>query len=586
MKAETLIEQALDLIQRNRLKQAERLLQHPGLASNPDRHFLLGLIHYRRNRFAESISLYEKALQSHPDEPEYLAHLGQAQFQAGHTGKGLKTLQQVSQNNPDHINSHLFLGQCLLKLHMPLEALGLFNQVLEKDRYHFQAWLGKVHALTQLGQLDKAGECLEDIGDFMQDRPELYLAYARLFMEQGKLDAAMEAAQVAQRLDPNNNESLRVMGQAMDQWGRRDEALKYYRKILKRTPYDLYVIYRMMRMGAEEIPALARRLRKVLEKNRNLPPQLRKTILYNLGSAEESMGNHEKAMELFLEAGKLHHQNPMHEETESYFHKLRQTFNREWFETAGAISRCPAQPIFIVGLPRSGSTLLESMLATVESVHVIGESPLLPQLSVYGGKLVQPEQSYPDWVRKLPKEQWTGLAEYYLLKAGWNRQESDTRIVDKNLGNLTHVGLIRTLFPHARVIHCRRNPLDVATSCLSIDFAGHFPWTYSMEDFIRYYRMYEELMAHWKMLLPEFMMEIQYEDMVENPERTSRELFEFLQLDWSEDVLAFSRKQRRVATASVNQVRKGIYTSSRQRWKRYGDLIRPLVEAFPEWATK
>ncbi len=141
------------------------------------------------------------------------------------------------------------------------------------------------------------------------------------------------------------------------------------------------------------------------------------------------------------------------------------------------------------------------------------------------------------------------------------------------------------VFPKARIIHCVRNPLDVATSCLSIDFAGHFPWTYSMEDCIAHYRLYQQLMEHWHRVLPGFMLDLSYESLVNAPETTSRKVFEFVGLEWSESVLAFNRKQRRVATASMNQVREGIYTHSTQRWKRYDDLIQPLLDAFPEWTT-
>ncbi len=579
-----LIEQAATLVHQSAFKPAEKLLSTPALEKHPDRLFLLGFIRLRQGRYRESIDLFEQALAQQPREPEYLAHLGLARFLDGHIALGLKTMEEARQLDEKHVNSRLYLAESLLKLNMTTEALGVFNEVLAIDQYHIQAWFGKIHALIRLGQLDLATSELERIGPLTEQMPALYLAYARLFMEQGNLEAAVEAAEAGQKLAPNHTEFMRVVGQAMDQWGRKEEALKYYRKILKENPYDLNVIYRMMRMGASEVPQLAHRLRELLRRNKDLSPQVKKSILINLGSAEESQGRHRKAMEYFLKAGELHHQNPEHDKTREYYQEIMDLFTADLFQNLGKHSQSDAAPIFIVGLPRSGSTLTESMLATHPDTHAIGESPLLPQISLYGGELIQPPERFPQWVKHLPEKQWTGLAQYYLSKARQQAVDSGERIVDKNLGNLVYVGLIRLLFPRARVIHCKRNPLDVATSCLSIDFAGHFPWTYSMEDFIEHYHIYEALMQHWQRVLPGFVLDLQYEDMVNKPEETSRQVFDFVGLEWSEDVLAFSRKKRRVATASVNQVRQGIYTSSKQRWKRYGDLIQPLIDAFPEWA--
>ena len=577
------LQQAGTLIGQGRFKAAERLLANPLLKNHPDRLLLLGYIRLKQGQYGKSVDLLQQVVDQQPDEPEYLAHLGLAQYMQGEIARGLKTMEDARNLDERHVNSRLYLGESLLKLNMLTEALGLFNEVLALDPYHLKAWFGKVHALIRLGLLDQATEELDKLGPLAEHQPELYLAYARLFMEQGNMDAALEAIEAGQKLDPDHMELLRAQGQIMDQWGRKEEALRIYRKILKKNPYDLNVIYRMMRMGAKEVPQLAHRLRELLRNNPDISPQVRKSVLYNLGSAEEAMGNHRKAMEHFLQAGRYHHQEPGHDKTAEYYQQIRTVFTRDTMQKLGQSSQCEASPIFIVGLPRSGSTLVESMLATHADIHAIGESPLIPQLSRYGGELLQPPVEFPEWVKELDKEKWTGLAHFYLNKALRLSGKEGHRIVDKNLGNTVYIGLIRLLFPKARILHCVRNPLDVATSCLSIDFAGHFPWTYSMEDFIEHYRLYRSLMDYWHDLLPENMLDVAYEDMVHAPEATSQKVFAFLGLEWSEEVLAFNRKQRRVVTASVNQVREGIYTSSKQRWKRYGDLIQPLIDAFPEW---
>ncbi len=256
-------------------------------------------------------------------------------------------------------------------------------------------------------------------------------------MEQGKLEAAVEAAENALKLKPDYSEALRLLGRAMDQWGRKDQALEYYRRLLQHNPYDLNTIYRMIRMGCKELPQLAQRVQYVLDNDPDLPPQLEKSLHFTLGAAQEKQGNHRKAMAFYLAAGKLHHQEAGHEETESLFRRIQDAFTAERFQQLEGANPCAESPIFIIGLPHSGSTLTESLLATSDHIQVIGESAIMPSISRFGGQLLKPEQSYPDWVKAFPADQWAGLAQYYLRKARQTAQSNGhLRIVGKNLGNL------------------------------------------------------------------------------------------------------------------------------------------------------
>jgi hypothetical protein len=236
-------------------------------------------------------------------------------------------------------------------------------------------------------------------------------------------------------------------------------------------------------------------------------------------------------------------------------------------------------PVFIVGMPRSGSTLVEQVLAS----H--------PQ--VFGGGELQ-------WVHRLWERLFSRLGLFHVTLRGALAQMSPedgdavateylgslrglqphaARIVDKNLSNFVHMALIRALFPGARVILCRRDPLDTCLSCYMTDFQELLPFTCSLGALGHYHRQLDRLMSHWKQVLDLPILEIQYEAMVSDLEGHARRLMRFLDLPWDERCLHFHRNRRRVITASRAQVRRPLYTSSVERWRRYERWLGPLREA-------
>ncbi len=232
--------------------------------------------------------------------------------------------------------------------------------------------------------------------------------------------------------------------------------------------------------------------------------------------------------------------------------------------------------IFIVGMPRSGTTLVEQILASHPLVHGAGE---VSNLEVVVEKRSPALQSaYPDYIATLSPDDFHAIGKEYLSLMG-PLPNGARRHVDKMMANRQYAGLIHLALPNARIIHCRRDPFDTCLSCYSKLFGPGQPFTYDLVELGRYYRSYQQLMAHWRAVLPEDrFFEIDYENVVRNLEETARSLIAFCGLDWSPRCLQFHETVRPVRTASMSQVRQPLYQSSIARWQQFSTELAPLLQ--------
>ncbi len=239
------------------------------------------------------------------------------------------------------------------------------------------------------------------------------------------------------------------------------------------------------------------------------------------------------------------------------------------------------QMIFVVGIPRSGTTLVEQILASHPDVYGAGElgdiAGIAQAMSAHDPK----KRDYPRYVTRLPKQVPAGFATTYLQRVN-AMEPGKKRYADKATMNFRFLGLIATMLPGATIIHCRRNALDTCLSCYFQKFRTGLEFSYDQSNLGRYYRSYQKLMRHWQRVLPITIFDLDYEDMVQNPEPTARRLLEHCGLTWDDRVMSFHQTNRAVSTASNHQVRQPIYTSSLARWRNYEPHLDPLKQAL-EW---
>jgi hypothetical protein len=236
-------------------------------------------------------------------------------------------------------------------------------------------------------------------------------------------------------------------------------------------------------------------------------------------------------------------------------------------------------PVFIVGMPRSGTSLIEQMLASHPKVFGAGELTTFHnavcELAEPGGASLP----FPELLLSLPKHRLRALGDRY-LGAVKVLAPAAARITDKMPGNFRYAGLIHLVLPNARIIHSRRDPIDTCPSCFSIQFtAGGSEYSYDLGELGRCYRAYEELMAHWRKVLPSgVMIDVQYEDLVQNPEREARRMVAHCGLDWDKRCLDVQSTERPVRTASAAQVRQPLYRSSIGRWRPGQEILQSLLD--------
>jgi hypothetical protein len=258
--------------------------------------------------------------------------------------------------------------------------------------------------------------------------------------------------------------------------------------------------------------------------------------------------------------------------------RISHVFSTGWFERVRSFGNESELPIFIVGMMRSGTTLAEQILASHPAVHGAGELHDMERLVTSMPGMLATTDEYPECAARIDAPTMAALAEDCLRTL--RRLGGDAlRVVDKMPFNYLRVGLIAALFPRARIIHCRRDPLDTCLSCYFQDFSGIHAFTLDLADLGCYYREYERLMAHWQAVLPARVFNLAYEDLTADLEGMSRRLLDFCGLPWDDRCLRFNESRRIVRTSSALQVRQPVYRSSVGKWKRYEAQLGPLIAA-------
>lgn len=298
-----------------------------------------------------------------------------------------------------------------------------------------------------------------------------------------------------------------------------------------------------------------------------------------LGKALNDVGDYARAFGHFLQGNNLKRQEIAWDEATDIrqFEMIRDKFSVDTFSRFHNTGTPSSAPVFILGMPRSGSTLVEQILASHPQVYGAGELDILNRVannsvSDANGRCVP----YPVYVSALNATDCNRFGQSYIQNLP-RLPEGRTRITDKMPINFLYVGLIKLLLPNAKIIHTMRDPIDTCLSCFSTCFGTSQHFTYDMAELGRYYRRYSTLMDHWRAILPSgAMLDCSYEELVDNFEGQARRLIAYCGLPWDDRCLCFYKTERTVSTASKVQVRQPLFRSSLQRWRRYEPYLGPL----------
>jgi tetratricopeptide (TPR) repeat protein len=479
------------------------------------------------------------------------------------------------------VNAHTGLGFALIEKGSNNRAVKAFQKTLQLDPRQADAHAGLGNALNKLGEIDRAVEsyqqalkldpgnlnALNGLGDFNSSINEL--------------DKAIGYYQAAIDIDPAHKESFKNLAETLSDHGRLDEALDYCRKaIAVDSGYtEAYRLLSRIRKFSE-YDADIQAMQSLFEKD-GISDSDKMKVAFGLGKACEDIGDYEKSMNFILEATRLKRSTFSYStrKSQEFFERIKQVYSRDFFSAHEAQGNPDATPIFILGMPRSGTSLVEQILASHPEVHGGGERLDLIQIANRANDRHASSNTdeFPELVTRLEPRDLRELGYEYVSRI--RKLSADARfITDKLPHNFLRIGFIRVILPNARIINCCRDPMD---NCLSI-FKNYFSighdYSYDLTELGQYYNLYLDLMRHWNSTLPGFIYELSYEDLVFDQEKQIRQLLEHCHLPWDDACLDFHRTERLVKTASNVQVRQPIYKDSVKGWKHYEKQLKPLAD--------
>ncbi|MGV3650435.1 MAG: tetratricopeptide repeat-containing sulfotransferase family protein [Devosia sp.] len=534
------------------------------------------------NRTEEALQCYERALTLRPTYAEAINNQGAALREMLRFDAAEQSFRAAIQLRGDYFEPYANLFTLLMALDKRQEAARLADEALKRFPGQRGAELLAARVAIDRSLHHVAQRHLDTLLATNPDDVDALALAAHVAQERDSIEAALALYDRALALAPDNSEALNGRGMALKSIGRTEEALASFAHALAFAPDNSAIIANMADLVrfTPDHPTF-QMLRGLYDSRGEEARHADVALNYALGKAYDDMGEHEKALAFFSAGAKAKRERLIYDEQQFFARvaAIKAAFPAELFVNRPYAGHPSVQPVFIVGMPRSGSTLVEQILSAHSQVHGAGEVKHFVQAIRVLGEQMPTLPRFPAIAAHLDARAGAILAETYLSELGQGAGAA-LRITDKLLSNFLYVGLIHLVFPNARILHTRRNPIDTCLSAFTKHFKDAMAHSYDLAELGRYYRCYEELMAHWHVVLPPGVLrDVVYEDVVADTPGEARALIDFLGLDWEEACIAFHESARPVRTASLLQVRKPVYTSSIERWRRYGAGLNPLIEA-------
>jgi tetratricopeptide (TPR) repeat protein len=540
----------------------------PGFA---EAHGNLGNALVDLGQLEDAVYHYRRMLNLRPDLAEAHNNLGNALLSLRRFEEAATSYQRALDLRPNAPGAHANLGNALHALGRSQEALIHCQRALELEPDSAEAELLKGNALFDLGLLDEAAASYARALELKPDYTEAHIAAGKVLRQIGRIAHAEESCRRALELAADSSEALALLGEIQADRGRFDDAEKLFRRAIAIAPdqpeaWAGLVRYRKMQPDAAWLAAAQRLLGTSIGVGQEI------NLRYALGKYFDDVQDFDNAFSSYRAANELKKRSAPKYDGARLARRVDQIialYDAEWLNRARAQGNESRRPVFIVGMPRSGTTLTEQILASHSDAFGCGE------LRFWHTARVDYESA------ALRGAEGGGAiaaaAEKYLsLLAGFSADAA--RMIDKMPANFMNLGLIHAAFPHARILHMERNPLDIGLSIYFQIFSNAHLYANDLEDIAHYFTQYTRLMRHWRSTLPEgTILEVPYEKLVSDPEAGIREIVKFVGLPWDPRCLRFNETERTVVTASNWQVRQRVSTSAAGRWRNYERYLGPLL---------
>jgi len=539
----------------------------------------------------DALHAMQKAAELLPNDAEAHGNLAALLRARGQLDAAVASGRRAVQIRPDFAGGHNNLGVILQDLGQFDEAAASYRRALGINPDFVEAYNNLGGVLKELGQFDDAvasyRRALEIKPDFARAHSNLGVIMRVL----GQPDNELECYRLALESDPMCSEAILGLGQLCMASGELAEAERLFRKALEIEPENLEARYLLARVnkvkaGDENLAALLAMEDAARRSATPMPCKNAIFLHFALGKCFDDIGDYDRAFPHFIEGCKLRRATFGYDagQMTQHFDDIMRTFDRATIERLRGGGNPSPLPVFVLGMPRSGTTLAEQIIASHPEVYGAGELPDLMQIAqrdVAGTGAV-----FPDNISALDQAGLAAWGADYI--AGLHGRAPDAkRITDKMPANFQAIGLIHAMLPNAKIIHVNRNPVDTCLSCFMQLFSGGQEQTYDLSELGRYYADYARLMQHWRSVLPAgAFLDVQYEDIVADQEAQARRMIAFCGLDWDDACIDFHKNQRSIRTASLTQVRQPIYRSSVERWRPYEKFLGPLLDELGDLAPK
>ncbi|MDH3619561.1 MAG: tetratricopeptide repeat protein [Gammaproteobacteria bacterium] len=576
----------------NMLGEARRMSGEPDLAEasykkalelNPQfagGHNNLANLYLQLDRLDDAIHHYRAAIQGNPRFPMSYNNLGSALRRAGQLDEARDAFNKAIELLPNYAEAFTGLGLVHEALDQLDDAITSHRKAVALNPSFAEGHGNLGNALRVDGQLDEARV---HYARSVELNPGDAVAHYNLGIahdELGRPDEAIANYEKALELDAGHAEAHNNLGNALDQVGRHEEAVAHYETAIELKPDYAEARRNVTRLRPEDSQIAA--LEKMLEEP-TVAGEDAVHCHYALGNIHHRAKRYDEAFTHYQQANDLKRARIQHNASaySEFVDSLIEFYSAERFRDTGASGSSSDAPVFVLGMPRSGTTLVEQILSSHGEVHGAGELATLGDIELELALRFQEEGGYPSCVGELSASELEQMAARYLqdLTA---RSGSATRVTDKMPSNFARIGLIKMLLPQARIVHCVREPLDTCLSNYFHYFAVGNEFACRFEELAAYYADYRRLMAHWKSVFPDAIVDVAYEDVVSDQEGTSRQLVNALGLDWDPNCLRFHENKRAVNTFNSLQVRQPIYTKAVGRWQVYETQLAPLISALRE----
>lgn len=499
---------------------------------------LVGAEHARSGRTDDAVAAFKNVLKRSPDNVDAMRFLALVwQRDASMLSDAEALLRRATALTPDYAAAVLNLGAVLVAQGKRLEAVDAFGQAVRLEPDNPQAWAGLGNAYALASNPEQA-----------------VAAYAR-----------------ATTLDPTNEHAQVGYAHVLKAVGSHDASVAAYRAAIAIRPgfgeaYWSMANLKTFRFGAADIQAMEEQVTK-----EGLSDGAAVHFRFALGKAHEDRGDFDRAWQHFDAGNRRKRPSVYYDplEMELRMNSLIEVFNESFLQARGHCGFEATDPIFIVGLPRSGSTLIEQILASHSQVEGTAELPNLGTTARSIGRYRADRKGFPESVRDLRDRDWRGFGKQYLDETGHLRLTGRPFFTDKLPNNFSLIGFLQLILPNAKVINARRHPLDSLLGNYKQLYGKGQDFSYDLVDLAEYYRQYDRIMKHWHRVLPGKILDVHYEETVLDLEGQVRRILAHCGLPYEAACLSYHRNERSVKTASSEQVRRPIYTDALGTWRRY-----------------